>query len=479
MPQLDCSVRRVLEKTVLALVLCASSWALESARAQAPTAGYDKGFFIKSDNFEIHVGTRTQLQFSSTEPDTFMFDSVLGAQDETANDNELSVRRFKFFMSGFAWKPSVKWKIQLDVERFKPGGGSAGNVRLEEAFVDLTQKPWWQLRIGQFKVPFGYEKMTSSGKLNLVDRSIVHTLFGIDQEPGINLYGQSFDKKFRYDVAITTGVADNKGFDTTNDLDINGESDFRYMARVTLEPLAPYVWEQGAVSTPDKPQLTLQLGLMSNKSTVPQAADRFMPTDLILPFGRAVLGANSPTYDAVTETFLNQWKDPTLPQTRKAYDRNEVEFVGAFKYQRAYVETQAIIGTVEPELKYLKAHNAELADVTFDNTGFRVQAGVFVVPAKIEIAGRWCATDREATAKFQTNPSIKQEIEQTEYRLGFNWYFSKHDWKWQIDAGQIGTEWKLNDTALVVPDGPTNPDKVIQNNERKDKEIRTQFQFQF
>src|SRR2546426_6171542 len=111
-------------------------------------AGYDKGFFIKSDAFEAHFGIRVQTQFSSTKPDTFLFDSLLGHEEDTKYDNELNLRRFKFFGTGTMFNPSVKWKFQLDVERFKPGGGSTGNVRLEEAFIDLTRRPWTQLRIG-------------------------------------------------------------------------------------------------------------------------------------------------------------------------------------------------------------------------------------------------------------------------------------------------------------------------------------------
>jgi len=478
MARLEGFARSTAPAAALALALLAAGPGAVPAQAEA-TAGYDKGFFVKSDNFELHVGTRTQLQFSSTAPDTFLYDSVLGQQDDTSNTNELAVRRFKLILNGFAHKPSIKWKVQLDVERFKPGGGSTGNVRLEEAFVDLTGKRWWQLRLGQFKVPFGYEKMTSSGKLNLVDRSIVHTLFGVDQEPGVNLFGHSADRKLRYDVSVTVGVADNKGFDTTNDVAADGRSDFRYIGRLTFEPLAPYAWEQGAVSNPDEPQLTLQLGLMSNRDTVPQASDRFMPTDAILPFGRAVLGANSPTFPAATETFLAQWKDPALTQSRKTYDRHELELVGAFKYKRGYVEAQAVAGTVDPELRYLRAFNPELRDVEFENAGLRIQGGVFAVPARVEIAARVAATDRRAVARFQTNPNIKQEIEQAEWRLGLNWYLAKHDWKWQIDVGQVETEWMLDGQKLAVPDGPTNPDKVIQHNARRDQEIRTQFQVQF
>src|SRR5436309_14624089 len=75
------------------------------AQAQPVTAGYDKGFFVKSDNFEIHIGTHTQLQYSATRPDTFMYDSLLGREDDTKIDNELSIRRFKLFMTGFVYKP--------------------------------------------------------------------------------------------------------------------------------------------------------------------------------------------------------------------------------------------------------------------------------------------------------------------------------------------------------------------------------------
>jgi hypothetical protein len=356
-------------------------------------------------------------------------------------------------------------------------------VRLEEAFVDVTDRPWTQLRIGQFKVPYGYEKMTSSGRLNLVDRSIVHSFFGVNQEPGINLFGQSFDKKFKYDVAVTTGVSDNSGYDTTNDLDASGRSDFRWMARATWEPLDPYAWEQGAVTNPDKAQLTLQLGVMTNRTTIPQDADPFLPKDRILPFGAAVLGANSNTFPAATDTLLGGWTG--VSQSRKAYDRNEIEFVGAFKIKGFYVEAQCIGGKVDPDMRYLRAKDDNLRDLEFHNTGKRLQAGIFVIPTRLEFAGRWAAVDRKAKAKFASDPSVEEEIDQAEYRLGLNWYFSKHDWKWQFDVGQIRTEWEVNDQKLAVPSrddfagGIGFDDKVIQNNARKDKEFRTQFQLQF
>ena len=91
-------------------------------------------------------------------------------------------------------------------------------------------------------------------------------------------------------------------------------------------------------------------------------------------------------------------------------------------------------------------------------------------------------------AEFAADPTVREKIEQYEWRAGLNWYFSKHDWKWQFDYGEISTEWTLNGDKLAVPvrsDFPGPPvgtgfdDKLIQNNARKDKEFRTQFQVQF
>jgi hypothetical protein len=208
-----------------------------------------------------------------------------------------------------------------------------------------------------------------------------------------------------------------------------------------------------------------------------------MPKDKILPFSMSVLGANSKTFDPATDTFLNSWSG--VSNSRKAYDRNEVELVGAFKYGRFSVEGQVVAADVDPELKYLQAKNDELRDLDITALGARLQAGLFLIPTRLEIAGRFASVQRESSADFRTVKTIEEEIDQTEYRAGLNWYFSKHDWKWQFDVGQISTEWKVDDHKLAVPvrhdfaGGVGFDDKVIQNNARKDVEFRTQFQIQF
>ena len=442
-----------------------------------PTSGYDKGFFIRWEKFEIRFGARLQVLYQRTDPDTFMYDSMLQSTDSTQPLNDFFVRRFKFSMQGFAFNPALKYKFQIDIVPFKIGSGNGGNVRLDEAYVDITYKPWTSVIVGQFKVPWSYEKMTSSGKLDLVDRSIVNAFFGVNQEPGAALYGVSYDKKFRYDVSITQGVSDLAGYNTVNDVSADEGSDFRYIGRVTWEPLAPYVMEEGAVNNPEKAQLTLQLGLQSNRNTVPLDTDPLMPKDQIVPLGPNELGAPSPTFSPAVTATLAQWVG--VSQSRKPYNRNEIELLGAWKYKRWYVEGQAILGTVDPDLSWLQGFNADLRNLSFDNSGYRLQGGFMLIPTKLELAGRWAQVTRKSEAEFYDNPTVNEEAENVEYRLGVNWYFRKYDWKWQFDIGQITTTKKLDGVELVVPDAEANPDKLIQNNARVDRIFRSQIQFQF
>src|SRR5262249_34740325 len=142
-------------------------------------------------------------------------------------------------------------------------------------------------------------------------------------------------------------------------------------------------------------------------------------------------------------------------------------------------------GTVMPDMSYLKAKNNDLQDLNFDNSGARVQAGVMLLPARLELVGRLAQVDRKADADFRATRDAHEENQMREARLGLNWYFSKHDWKWQFDVGEINTELKYNGQKLETPrrsdfaGGVGFDDKVITRNTRKDKEFRTQFQIQF
>ena len=80
-----------------------------------------------------------------------------------------------------------------------------------------------------------------------------------------------------------------------------------------------------------------------------------------------------------------------------------------------------------------------LTDV--DSDGAIAQVGYFFIPGKLEVALRWSQVD--------DNTDVQDE-EETEERVGFVYFFSKHDLKLQADYGRIEDEASLTDEKTEV-----------------------------
>jgi len=119
--------------------------------------------------------------------------------------------------------------------------------------------------------------------------------------------------------------------------------------------------------------------------------------------------------------FLMTDTQATLEKDAEKLNQQTFEGFLGLKYRRLFV------------LADYYARNEEQAasapDV--DSTGILGQAGFFVVPGKIEVAVRYSRNDPDTGAARDT---------ETETRIGFGYFFSKHDLKFQADYGQIKDE---------------------------------------
>lgn len=97
-------------------------------------------------------------------------------------------------------------------------------------------------------------------------------------------------------------------------------------------------------------------------------------------------------------------------------DETSVEGFFGLKYKRLFVLADTYTRTLEDPL----------GDV--DSDGTIAQVGYFFVPKKFEVSVRWSEFDPDADA---------DDDSLTETRIGFGWYFSKHELKFQADYGTI------------------------------------------
>jgi hypothetical protein len=113
---------------------------------------------------------------------------------------------------------------------------AAASVR--DLWVEVRPLPWLGVRGGQFKIPFGRQRLVSSLALTFVERSLATQVFTADRDIGLLVEGAFFADRLLVQAAVTNGGEGLAG--TRND-----NLDLSYTARVVAQPLGPVPLVEG------------------------------------------------------------------------------------------------------------------------------------------------------------------------------------------------------------------------------------------
>ena len=99
------------------------------------------------------------------------------------------IRRSRLKFKGFAYDPKLTYKIELALSNRDISGGSfftsdAPRIILDAVVIWNFYKNW-SIQFGQTKLPGNIERVISSAKLALVDRSLLNSKFNIDRDFGL------------------------------------------------------------------------------------------------------------------------------------------------------------------------------------------------------------------------------------------------------------------------------------------------------
>ena len=154
------------------------------------------------------------------------------ALEETGRIDGFDIRRARLDVKGNI-SPYWGYRVQFDL---------AGTPKLIDAYVELKVNDYLNFTVGQAKVPFSLENLTSSNKLELIDRSQVVealTARGRDvggnqngRDIGIQVGGTILKLKDRPVVDYRLGAYNGAGINT---VDNNEKKD--YAARLILHPV--------------------------------------------------------------------------------------------------------------------------------------------------------------------------------------------------------------------------------------------------
>lgn len=191
---------------VLTLLLVTLGFPFSSYSQPHVNAGLGKGLQITAadSSFSLKFSPRFQVQYE-------------GNLNTSNNDwkEKLIIRRARFKFEGFAYSPSLEYKLELAVSNRDVGRGQAqnnyaGNILLE-ALIKWHFHKNFALWAGQTKLPGNRGNVTSSQKLQFVDRSLMNAYFNLDRDIGIQLRHQFAIQKavFKQIAAVSIGEGKN------------------------------------------------------------------------------------------------------------------------------------------------------------------------------------------------------------------------------------------------------------------------------
>jgi len=315
----------------------------------------------------LAIGGLLQVQFDGGDKGDSRF----------ANDfDRFYLRRARLNASG-RFLEEFDFRLEMDL------AGSLSNTtglraQMTDGYITWNRYPEANVRVGQFKTPFGFEQLYGDPRLLTIERTLVNDRLTLNRQLGAQVGGDFFEKRLGYAIGSFNGNGVNNNFNDNN-------------ALVTVGRITAVPWQGN-------------LGSIAAKWSV--GANGFSSKDTGL---------------ALSDLGLDS--TPTTP------DRDGL-FTG--KRRGSGVDSQIVAGPFElwGELlrdRFEPASKIPSASLTSD--GWYGQASYFLVPNRFQIV-----------AKYETfDPNDRKNADETKTAtFGANVYLKGHDLK--LMANYLRTE---------------------------------------
>lgn len=251
---------------------------------------------------------------------------------------------------------------------------SAFRAQLTDAYINWNRFDSANVRVGQFKTPFGFEQLYQDSQLYFAERSLANDRLTPGRQLGAQVGGEAWFDRFNWSLGLFNGNGINQNF--------NDNDRFMEVARVSVAPVSGRFFDEPG-------RWTIGVDNFHSGDTNVAVATEF----------------------GIDSTPSSAAKDNIFAGSRRGigYD-SQVQF-----------------GPVEAWGEYLRVTfnpTDRLPLRGFRSSGWSGQLTAFVIENKLQLAAR-----RE---RFDPNESVAAN-ETSTTTLGANWYFKQNDIKLQLD----------------------------------------------
>jgi hypothetical protein len=225
----------------------------DSAAQEEPSikGGYgDKGFWVGTSdgNFLLHGELRIQFRFAYPyDASPVTFEALSGPDDAT-----FKINRARAKIGGHGYRPWLKYYMEYEL---------AAGALLDFRFM-IEKLPALKLKVGQWKVHYNRERIISSGKQQMSERSIITRPFTVDRQVGVAAYGR-LEGKGVADFSHWAGVFTGIGRGATS----NDDEHMMWSVRGQWNPFGRVVYFSGSdIAHSEKPAALVALAGNTNRS---------------------------------------------------------------------------------------------------------------------------------------------------------------------------------------------------------------------
>jgi len=354
-----------------------------------------KGLQYQSEDGNIlqWFGLRGQFRYSYP----FSSDPVTPGDFGGNDTHTFSVRRARFKTGGHLLRPWLSNFVEIDLK----------NKRFYHGYLQIRKVRWFQLRFGQWKAEFSRERVVSSGKQQLVDRSIVNRDFTVDAQFGAMLHGRLFRHR-PFDSQYYFGVFAGNGRLSLGDGDGFPMYLWRYQWNFMRRDAG---FTESDVERHETAAGSVSVSVVRNRS----------------PYTRF-----NGDGGAQLEGF-----EPGVPGQ---YDLTQANVDAVYFYKGLSLQTEFHWKKVEDRVNRTLRR---LRGVYFQ-AGYFPSEALSWVPSPLEVAGRVAFVDPDLQVR---------EDARSEYTVGVNWYFQRHRNKLNFEVARLGVDdpsGDLSDTRVRI-----------------------------
>jgi phosphate-selective porin len=301
----------------------------------------------RASEFKLVLGGYIQVNFEDGAVSAFE-----GRFGQTALKDRFRLRRARINLTG-DFAENFDFKIEGEFENSDGISSNRTDFSGTDIFVNWHQFAEANIKVGQWKAPFGLEQLTPDPSLIIIERSLPTGAITPERQIGVQLWGKPFANIWPDEKDLMTyyaGIFNGNGRNTT----VNDNNNFMYVGRLESTLFKSKMWGQ---------ESSLKLGADVLNSRDDAGVNISQSLNLLVNADGSLSPFVLPGADERTAWSVDAW-----------LKLGPFDLIG--EYLEEYVNGRTVNG-VPPGF----------AD--FTTNGYYITAAYFLIPKKFQVAVQW------------------------------------------------------------------------------------------